>query len=292
MPELPEWRAFCAAARLLSITKAAEELGISAPTATKHIAKLESRMGVQLLDRTRRPLALTTAGARYALLAAPLVTSFDDIERHATDGDAGTPVTVAGPSGFISYKLPHVVRKYRDTFPHSQVRVHSRTKAQAVRLLIDGDADVALVDPKVPAELDYEPVYSFRRVVITPTDHPLALQETATIDEIAQYPMVLLRSGTTTRTVLEAELKRQEIPYEISLELDNIGSIKRYVLAGMGVSLVPEFIVEPEDVGRLGVVGLQGTVSREELGAATMRERPLSSAAGNFLALLRSAMWQ
>lgn len=292
MPELPEWRAFCAAARLLSVTRAAEELGISAPTATKHIAKLESRLGVQLFDRTKRPLALTPVGVRYALLAAPLVAGFNDIKRHAVDEDADTPVTVAGPSGFISYKLPDVVRRYRDTFPHSQVRVHSRTKAQAVRLLIDGEADVALVDPKVPAELDYQPVYSFRRVVITPTDHPLAQQEQATIDEIAQYPMVLLRTGTTTRTVLEAELKRQEIPYEVALELDNIGAIKRYVVAGMGVSLVPEFIVEPEDEGRLRVVGLGGPVSREELGAATLRERPLSPAAGNFLSVLRSAMGQ
>ena len=54
--ELRELRSFIAAARLRSITKAAEELNIGQPTATTHIKKLEQELGTSLFDRIKRPI--------------------------------------------------------------------------------------------------------------------------------------------------------------------------------------------------------------------------------------------
>lgn len=290
MPELPEWRAFCATAKFHSISRAAESLGIGSPTATKHIAKLEQRLGVQLLDRTTRPLQLTPIGERFAAIATPLVEAFDNMATSASAEDAAYPVTITSPSGFISYKLPEAVKRFQATFPHNQVRIYSRTKSEAIRLLLDGVADLALVDPKVPPEIDFHPLLNFGRVVITPLDHPLSQQYETTIEEIARYPLIFLRTGTTTRTMLESELKREEIPYEIAIELDHVEAVKRYVVAGLGISVVPEFIVEPEDLGRLGVVRVQGSFATEQIGVATLREKPLTSSASNFLMVLRQTM--
>jgi LysR family cys regulon transcriptional activator len=292
MPELPEWRVFCATAKFHSISKAAEFLGIGSPTATKQIAKLEERLGVQLLDRSTRPVQLTPIGERYAALALPLVEGFDSMASSVSAEGTTDPVSVTAPSGFISYKLPGAVKIFQDTFPHNQVRIYSRTKSEGIRLLSDGNVDIALVDPQVPPHIDFQPLLTFERVLITSLGHLLAQQDEATIDEVARYPLTLLRGGTTTRTMLEAEMKRQEIPYEVGIELDHIEAVKRYVSLGLGISVVPEFIVEPKDREYLAVVRVQGSYATEIIGAATLREKPLTASANNFLTVLRQTMDQ
>ena len=71
--ELRQLRSFCMAAKLRSISKAAEQLGSGQPTVTTHVKKLEEELGTVLFDRVRRPIQLTPAGAALAKLAAPLV---------------------------------------------------------------------------------------------------------------------------------------------------------------------------------------------------------------------------
>ncbi len=292
MPELPEWRVFCATAKFHSISRAAESLGIGSPTATKQIAKLEERLGVQLIDRTTRPVQLTPMGVRYAALASPLVEGFDNMVGSVAAEGNTDPVSVTAPSGFISYKLPDAVKFFQDTFPHNQVRIYSRTKSEAIRMLSDGDVDMAFVDPQVPPHIDFQPLITFERVLIVARNHPLAQQDEATIDEIARYPLTFRRAGTTTRTMLEAEMKRQEIPYEVGIELDHTEAVKRYVSLGLGISVVPEFIVEPRDRESLAIIRVQGSYATEQIGVATLREKPLTTSANNFLMVLRQTIGQ
>ena len=77
--ELRELRSFVAAARLRSITKAAEELSIGQPTATTHIKKLEHELGTLLFDRIKRPIQLTAAGTTLADLSKPLLDGIDSL---------------------------------------------------------------------------------------------------------------------------------------------------------------------------------------------------------------------
>jgi DNA-binding transcriptional LysR family regulator len=92
--------------------------------------------------------------------------------------------------------------------------------------------------------------------------------------------------------MLEAEMKRREIPYEVGIELDHIEAVKRYVSLGLGISVVPEFIVEPRDRESLAVIRVQGSYATEKIGAATLREKPLTTSASNFLMVLRQSMGQ
>ena len=75
--ELRELRSFCTAARVLSISRAADILEIGQPTVTTHIKKLESELGTILFDRVKRPIQLTLSGKTLADLATPLVEGID-----------------------------------------------------------------------------------------------------------------------------------------------------------------------------------------------------------------------
>ena len=102
--ELRELRSFCTAARVRSISRAADILEIGQPTVTTHIKKLESELGTILFDRVKRPIQLTLSGKTLADLATPLVEGIDALAdtaaeaeergvwRSAAAADGGRPV--------------------------------------------------------------------------------------------------------------------------------------------------------------------------------------------------------
>ena len=90
--ELRELRSFPTAARLRSITRAAEELGMGQPTVTTHIKKLEKEMNTTLFDRIKRPIQLTPAGSTLAELATPLVAGIDSLAADSGIAEPTSPV--------------------------------------------------------------------------------------------------------------------------------------------------------------------------------------------------------
>ena len=81
--EIRELRSFVAAARLRSVSRAAEALDLGQPAVSTHIKKLETELRTPLFDRVKRPILLTLAGERLAELAAPLIEGIDFL----TDAD-------------------------------------------------------------------------------------------------------------------------------------------------------------------------------------------------------------
>ena len=85
----------------------------------------------------------------------------------------------------------------------------------------------------------------YERVLITPSDHALAQKPVESIEQIAQYPLIMMTEGTHTRDLLESEFKRRGISYEIVVDLDSMDMIKRYVALGLGISVGPRLAIGP-----------------------------------------------
>ncbi len=93
--ELRELRSFCTAAKLRSISKAAEQLGLGQPTVTTHVKKLEEELGTVLFDRIKRPIRLTLSGTRLSELATPLVDGIEALGAMTSLAEEEGPVSVA-----------------------------------------------------------------------------------------------------------------------------------------------------------------------------------------------------
>jgi DNA-binding transcriptional LysR family regulator len=190
--ELRQLQYFVAVAEQLHFRGAAERLFISQPTLSHQIATLEKALGVRLLDRDRRRVALTDAGAAMLEDARQLLAQFDQTVAHARWAggltDAGLRV------GFPAYGA-HAVRELLQVFrrEHPEVWLEELGMgiAAQIRALEAGTLDVGFVRPPVDAGLAAEPVLAQELVVALPSAHRLATLEQVPLRELAGKPLLM-----------------------------------------------------------------------------------------------------
>jgi DNA-binding transcriptional LysR family regulator len=288
--EIRELKSFAAAARLRSVSRAAEQLQLGQPTVTTHIKKLENEMGVSLFDRVKRPIQLTLAGETLAQLVTPLIEGIDSLAVRTLDLEEEGPVTVASTPDIIPHTMLRAVTAFRTQHPRLHLRIRSRTRFDVLRMVSDGEADLGVMPgPDRAPELEFEPLFVYERVLITPLGHPLLDQEVTSLDEIAQYPLILMARRTHTRDVLESEFRRRGLPYEVVVELDSMDMIKRYVASGVGISVGPRLAIDPEDVDDLGMVSMANLLPVEQAGILTLQGKALSTPARRFIDVMRES---
>ncbi|MGW2835639.1 LysR family transcriptional regulator [Streptomyces sp. NPDC001286] len=189
--ETRELRYFVAVAEELHFGRAADRLGIAQPPLSRAIRLLERRLGVQLLDRDRRGVALTEAGRvlhREAAAALDAVAAAARRTRRAADPKRPLVlVTKAGASHELLRRLLDTQAEEPGAVP---VEVLLCEVGEQARLLRDGHADVALMHRPYDdlAGFDTEDLHVEGQVAILPAGHPLASREQLTLADVNDVP--------------------------------------------------------------------------------------------------------
>ncbi|MEU7800056.1 LysR family transcriptional regulator [Micromonospora arborensis] len=192
--ETRELRYFVAVAEELHFGRAAQRLGIAQPPLSRAIAQLERRLGVALLERTSRAVALTEAGSVLLVEGRAALDAVEAAERRtrrAALAGAGQPglvlVTKAGASGELLSKLLDAYASEPDAVP---VDVLLCGIGEQERLLRDGRADVALLHRPFDSTvgLDTEELRTEGQVVVLPAGHPLTAQAQVRMADVAALP--------------------------------------------------------------------------------------------------------
>ncbi len=274
-----------------SISRAAEKLGIGQPTVTTHIQKLEGELNTILFDRVKRPIQLTLSGRRLAELATPLVEGIDGLAETTAEAEERGPVILAATPDIIPHTLLRVVRVFLARHPHIHLTIKSATRMQVSQMIAEGEADIGIIQHYDRDEsFVFEGLFVYERVLIAPLDHPLAKKPVESIEQIARYPLILMNEGTHTRDLLESELRRRGVSYEIVVDLDSMDMIKRYVALGMGVSVGPRLAIDPEDSETLEVVSLAHILPVEQGGVITLKGKRLSTPTQRFISVMRDVL--
>ena len=286
--ELRELRSFCTAARLRSITKAADQLNVGQPTVTTHIKKLELELGTALFDRVRRPIQLTATGRTLADLATPLVEGIDSLAAMTSGAEDRQPVHIASTPDIIAHTLLRVVSVFIGRFPDVHFHIWSRTRGEVLRAVAEGEADLGIVEhPERDESFEFQGLFVYERVLITPLKHELLQETLSSLEQIAAWPLILMESGTYTREILEEQFRRRGVAYDVVMTLDSMDMIKRYVALGLGVSVGPRLAIEPNDERELGIVSLANFLPVDQAGIVTLRGKRLTTPTENFI----SVMW-
>ena len=286
--ELRELKSFVIAARFRSISKAANELGLGQPTVTTHIKKLEKELNMVLFDRVTRPIRLTLSGQTIFDLSQPLLDGLDSLAVRTSEAEERGPVTIASTPDIIPHTLLRVVKVFNSLYPNVYLRIQSATRTEVIGLVRTGEVDAGIIQhPDRGEDLHFEPLFLYERVLIAPKGHELLSAPMTSLDSIVQYPLILMARGTYTRHILEEQLQKKGLHYEVIMELDSMDMIKKFVTIGMGVSVGPRLAIEEEDLDHLGMVSLANFLPVDQAGLITLPGKTLSTPANEFISVLR-----
>lgn len=280
--ELRHLRYFVAVAEELHFGRAAQRLHISQPPLSMQIRSLEEALGVQLLARTQRRVALTQAGSAFLGEARQVLARTEAaimLARRASRGEVGDLAV-----GFVSTAdynvLPPLLREFRTRAPAVRLTLHESTTDRQIADLLEGRIDIGFVLPPVDdARLTYRRIHQEPLVAALPARHPLArARGRIRLAKLADAPFILfprpLAPGLYDAVV--SFCRSAGFSPHIEQEAVQMQTIVSLVSAEMGVALIPASL---QHLGRTGVVykALVEPSPLTEIGLAWRRDDPLST---------------
>jgi predicted ATPase/DNA-binding transcriptional LysR family regulator len=281
-------RAFAAIARCGSLSRAAEELYVSQPAVSKHLASLEAELGEALVVRSRQGATLTTRGqvlADYVLRAEALLAN----ARRAlhADAESGTGTLAVSASGIpATYLLPELLGKFRERYPAVEIEFEEGTSAGALELVRLHRVELAVVGGMtVPPELESDPLVEDEIVLVGP---PALGGRRLRPKELEGLTWLSREEGSATRAAVETARWELGLHSVAVLELQSWEAVKLAVAGGAGIAAISRLALDLElETGRLVVLDVPRWRLTRTISALRARGVPLTPPAERFLDLLR-----
>jgi len=284
-------RAFAAVARRRSFSAAARELRISQPAVSKHVADIEQRLGLRLVERRARGGELTAAGAflaDYVLRAEALLAQAARSVTEFRQPPTGS-LTIAASGVPATYLLPEVAVAFQRAHPGVRVSIVSAPSAQTMDALRAHRAEFGVVGGFAAApEIEAEPLVEEEIVVVGPPRY--AGRRLSRRDAEAAI-WIMQPQGSAFQVAVEAAWADLGITPARRLELPTMEAVKLAVARGDGVAGFSRFAVDAElRRGSLALLRLRGWNVRRTISIVRPRDGVLTPSAREFLAMLR-ARW-
>ncbi|MDR1854621.1 MAG: CysB family HTH-type transcriptional regulator [Azoarcus sp.] len=231
------------ARRGFNLTAVGNALFTSQSGVSKHIKDLEDEIGVELfVRRGKRLLGLTEPGREVLTMVERMLIDAANIKRLAeqyASTDAGQ-LTVVTTHTQARYSLPPVVTAFKRQYPKVHLKLHQGSPAEAVQLLLDGEADIGVATEAVASvpELVTFPYFSWRHAVIVPAGHPLATVKPLTLADVAEYPIITYHEGFTGRARVDEAFAAEGLSPEVVMSALDADVIKAYVGLGLGIGIL------------------------------------------------------
>jgi DNA-binding transcriptional LysR family regulator len=290
---LRELEAFLGVARLGSFTRAARSLHMSQPALTVRIRHLEDALGVRLLDRTTRSVALTQVGREFLPVVERVLGEIDAVALNARElaGKQRGLVTVAALPSIASTLLPTTVAAFKIRHPGITIRLRDAVAQRVINLVKTGEADFGIGSPTVPdAELRVSPLMDDPVCVAVPPGHPLERRERIHLDDLLKSPLILMDREYSVRALIEAafhSIGRPIVPaYEASYVPTALGLVK----AGLGIAIIARSAAgEAAELVGLRARPIDHPALVRHIGLIESASRSLSPAAQQFVGAVHEA---
>jgi len=274
-----------------SFTSGAKLNAISQSAASQQMQHLEELLGLQLIERGKRPLTLTPAGEVYLRAARDMLRRHEELQAslEAFKDQISGPVRVASIYSIGLYDMARHAREFMSLHPQATVHLEYLRTDQVYGAVLEDKADIGLLSYPTPSkDLKIIPWRRERMVVATNREHPLAGKAHVEAAQLEGQPYVCFDDDLHIRKVIDRFLKDNRVTVRPVMEFDNIANIKEAVGIGAGVSILPEPTVRQDvSLGRLSAIPLNGTELVRTIGIIHRRRKKLSPAAVHFLELLQ-----
>jgi DNA-binding transcriptional LysR family regulator len=243
----------------------------------------------ELFERFGSRISLTTAGGIFAEYAERLL----DIRRQAQNAlneletSPRGELVVAANEATCIYVLPGVFAEYKTQFPGVQLQVNRSYGSRVVEAVMENVADFGLTQlPVLEKRVQIVDIHRDEVRAIVPATHPLASRESVSCEDLIPYQLLLPQTGIT-RTRLNTWFESVEDELQVSMELDSSETMKRFVMAGLGISFLAASNCQREvEGGYLNSIPLAPEPMIRKLGLIYRKDKALPKAALGFIQVI------
>ena len=266
--EFHQLRYFCAVAKAANFTRAAERLGISQPSLSQQIGRLEQKLGTPLFVRLGRTVRLTPSGQALLPRAIEILKEVSETESALATLQEGTRgvLRVGVIPTIMPYLIAPHIHDFCRRFPDLEIQLSERITGRLIEDVQAGQLDLALLSLPISnpdlicSELFREPLF-----LAVGESHPMAKKKIVGLKDLSSERLLLLREGHCFRENVMTACTRANAQVESVFETDQMGSIFPLVASGFGITLIPAMAaagatgcvivpVNPGSVRRVGYV--------------------------------------
>jgi LysR family transcriptional regulator, hydrogen peroxide-inducible genes activator len=247
MPNLRQLEYLVALSETRHFRRAAERSNTTQPTVSEQLKALETRLGVQLVERSKSKVLLTPLGEQVVEIARRMLSDANEIRALAASGGSelsgvlrlGLPPTI-GP-----YLLPIVVPELQRVYPGLKLYVREELPSMLPGALQDGHFDLIMsLLPVKGAELIDEPIFREPLSLAVAHDHPLAARDRVRREDLANVDVLALGKGHQLHDAVLALCEEFGARLRFDYEGTSLDTLREMVAMGLGVTFLPGLYVK------------------------------------------------
>ena len=278
-----------------SLTQASIELGISDAAVSQRIKSLEKYLEIKLYEARGGKVRLTEAGRRTKALATRIFDELADFKDVIRDEEYRGTVALSAEPPLLRYHLPRIVESFQQEHRMAHLRLISRGTSETIELVRRNEVDLGIIHYRraMPPEVVFHSWRTFKAYILIHRGHPLARHKVPTMKDIlneetlSRYPQVVAEFNDTDNPRVRDTLERLGLPFNVSLEVGNIETVKYYVAHGQGLAVLPGMCLSREDEAIFHIIEVPEEFEGETTyGVILRRDKYISSALRTLLGLL------
>lgn len=285
-------QAFVAIAEHGGFSRAADAIHITQTGLTRRLQNLEAFLGVKLVERTTRSMALTPIGRDFLPRARRLLNELGTalVEIRETGKALRGDVSIACvPTVGVQY-LPRIIQRYAALHPNNRIKIldHASFRVAEAVLRREAEFGITLLGSHDP-ELISVPLLKDRFVLVCRDDHALAAKKKLAWKDLQPHPLIFSGMESGNRQLLDVALAKSEVRLNSFYEVQRSSTAVGLVAAGVGVAVVPELAMQKGAYPKLRVIALVGPVISRSLVLLSRKSAYLTPAAQALYDLIRGA---
>ncbi|MBQ7423550.1 MAG: LysR family transcriptional regulator [Prevotella sp.] len=285
--ELRQLRYFLRVAETLNFSLAAKELFITQSTLSQQILHLEQELDQHLFDRNSHEVTLTEAGQMLVPLARQTVNASNDCVQQLVDlkGIQAGELNIGVTFSFSSIATETML-DFLKQYPRVKLNVRYDSMAELMDRLMRHELDLVLAfkpTARYP-HIESQTLFNNCLAAIVGKYHPLARQQSVTLDELQRFDLALPSKGLQARNALDKILASTDRHYNVRVEINNVHQLFRLIRATQYVTVLSESTVMGED----GLRAIRINAPGNDMAGCihTLRDSYLKASAQEFIRML------
>lgn len=282
---------FVTVAEKQNFSRAAEELHMTQPAVSQYIQALERTMGTKLLERSNKYVHLNKAGEIVYHHAKEILGLYGKMH-YLIDDLTNNPnglLSIGASYSFGEYVLPHLIAELQEKYPQIKPAITIGNTKEIAKLVLGHQLDVGIVEGQYEEKnLKIEPFTIDKMSIISSPKNRLSYTETEiSIDDLEKETWIVRENGSGTREAAEKLFRQFNITPQKILEFGSTQLIKESVEAGIGISLLSDWVIQKErEYGSLAVIEVEEISFTREF-SVVLRSPFQTKALSVFLELLK-----